>query len=122
MTIRIPWALGLIATHSTKTPILGIDDLVQHNALRVASGQLAYGALETLRSNPNDAAALATFNAHEPDLGYGLLLKTIDPNVTDATPAQIQRRPGRACRRSPPCSGRSGSWSGSASISSRCSR
>jgi cytochrome bd ubiquinol oxidase subunit I len=43
-----------------------------------------------LRSNPADAAARAIFNAHEPDLGYGLLLKTIDPNVTDATPAQIQ--------------------------------
>ena len=57
--VQIPWALGLIATHSTNTPILGIDDLVQRNALRVASGKLAYGALETLRSNPKDAAALA---------------------------------------------------------------
>jgi len=89
--ISIPWALGLIATHSTDTPILGIDDLVQQNALRVASGQQAYGALESLRANPNDANALATFTAHEPDLGYGLLLKTIDPVVTDATPAQIQQ-------------------------------
>jgi cytochrome d ubiquinol oxidase subunit I len=89
--IHIPWALGLIATHSTTTPVLGIDQLVQENALRVASGEQAYGALETLRANPNDPAALAIFSAHEPDLGYGLLLKTIDPVVTDATPAQIQQ-------------------------------
>jgi cytochrome d ubiquinol oxidase subunit I len=88
--ISVPWALGLIATHSTDTPILGIDELVQRNAVRVASGQQAYGALESLRANPSDAGALATFTAHESDLGYGLLLKTIDPNVTDATPEQIQ--------------------------------
>jgi cytochrome d ubiquinol oxidase subunit I len=89
--IHIPWALGLIATHSTTTPVLGIDQLVQQNALRVASGEQAYGALEHLRADPGDAAALAIFNAHEPDLGYGLLLKTIDPVVTDATPGQIQQ-------------------------------
>jgi cytochrome d ubiquinol oxidase subunit I len=89
--LSIPYALGLIAMHSTDKPILGIDDLVKQNALRVASGAEAYGALKTLQTTPSDAAALATFTAHENDLGYGLLLKTIDPTVTDATPAQIQQ-------------------------------
>ena len=89
--ISIPWALGLIGTHSIDTVIPGIIPQVQQNVLRIASGQQAYGALEALRTNPNNPAALATFNAHEPDLGYGLLLKTIDPNVTDATPAQVQK-------------------------------
>jgi cytochrome d ubiquinol oxidase subunit I len=87
--ISIPWALGLIATHSTDTPIPGIDQLVQRNALRVASGAQAYGAMEALRGNPRDAAALASFNAHQSDLGYGLLLKTIGADVTHPTPAQI---------------------------------
>lgn len=87
--ISIPWALGLIATHSTDTPILGIDQLVQQNALRVASGAQAYGAMETLRASPQDPAALASFNAHENDLGYGLLLKTIGADVMHPTPAQI---------------------------------
>jgi cytochrome d ubiquinol oxidase subunit I len=89
--LQIPWALGLIATHTTDTVVPGIIPLVQRNALRVASGELAYAAMETLRTDPKNPAALATFAAHEPDLGYGLLLKTIDPAVTDASPAQIQQ-------------------------------
>jgi cytochrome d ubiquinol oxidase subunit I len=90
-TIQIPWALGLIATHSTTIPVPGIIPLVAENQARVESGQLAYGAMLSLRANPNDAAAQTVFNAHENDLGYGLLLKTIDPTVTDATPAQISQ-------------------------------
>jgi cytochrome d ubiquinol oxidase subunit I len=45
--------------------------------------------MENLRDHPGDAASLALFKAHENDLGYGLLLKTIDDQVTNATPAQI---------------------------------
>ena len=44
-----------------------------------------------MSTTPTDPKALATFAAHEDDLGYGLLLKTIDPAVTDATPAEIQQ-------------------------------
>jgi cytochrome d ubiquinol oxidase subunit I len=89
--VGIPWALGLIATHSVDTQLPGINQLVQGNELRIASGMQAYGAMEALRTKPDDAAALTTFNAHENDLGYGLLLKTIDPEVTNATPAQISQ-------------------------------
>ena len=89
--IQIPWALGLIATHSTDEPVQGIIPLVARNALRVASGAQAYGAMETLRTDPTNAAAQAIFNAHVNDLGYGLLLKTVGvDDVTKATPAQIQ--------------------------------
>jgi cytochrome d ubiquinol oxidase subunit I len=89
--IQIPWALGLIATHSLSETVPGIIPLVQQNATRIISGALAYGAMEQLRDHPGDPTALATFKAHEDDLGYGLLLKTIDDKVTDATPAQIQQ-------------------------------
>jgi cytochrome d ubiquinol oxidase subunit I len=87
--IKIPWALGLIATHSISQTVPGIIPLVQQNSLRITSGALAYGAMENLRDHPGDPASLATFKAHENDLGYGLLLKTIDDQVTNATPAQI---------------------------------
>jgi cytochrome d ubiquinol oxidase subunit I len=81
----------LIATHSVDTPVPGIIPLVNQNALRVASGAQAYGAMETLRTDPANAAALAIFNAHEADLGYGLLLKTVGADdVTKAIPAQVQ--------------------------------
>ncbi len=89
--VQIPYALGLIATHSLDTPVPGILPLVAHNQDRIVSGAQAYQAMEVLRTNPNDSAAKATFDAHEDDLGYGLLLKTV--GVTDlgaATPAQVQ--------------------------------
>jgi cytochrome d ubiquinol oxidase subunit I len=89
--VQIPWALGLIATHSIDTPIQGILQLVQTNANRIESGMQAYAAMEKLRVNPNDQTAQQVFNAHEADLGYGLLLKTVDPTVVDATPAQIEQ-------------------------------
>jgi len=89
--LQIPFALGLIATHSVDTPLPGIIPLVRQNAGRVASGSQAYGAMETLRTDPGNAAALATFTAHENDLGYGLLLETIGADVLHPTPAQIEQ-------------------------------
>jgi cytochrome d ubiquinol oxidase subunit I len=88
--VRIPWALGLIATRSIDGQVTGIDDLVQQSAQRIQSGIVAYKAMEDLRTSPNDAALKTTFAAHVNDLGYALLLKRYTPNVTDATPAQIQ--------------------------------
>ena len=58
---------------------------------RIQSGMLAYGAMQAsahgTRTTPRSSAA---FDAHVDDLGYALLLKRYTPNVTDATPAQIQ--------------------------------
>jgi len=82
--IHVPWVLGLIATRSLNGAVDGIDNLVSEAELRIKSGMQAYGAMETLRKDPKDAAALATFKAHVNDLGYALLLKRYTPKVTDA--------------------------------------
>ena len=76
-----------------------------------------------LRADRSDAALPPKLDAHVGDLGYALLLKRIRPDIENATPAEIDAggalAPFPTCRC---CSGRSASWSGSASISSRCSR
>jgi cytochrome bd ubiquinol oxidase subunit I len=82
--IRVPWVLGLIATRSLHGQVEGIDNLVSQAELEIKSGMIAYGAMQTLRAHPDDAAARAAFNAHVNDLGYALLLKRYTPNVTDA--------------------------------------
>ncbi len=82
--IRVPWVLGLIATRSLHGQVEGIDNLVSQAELRIKSGMIAYGAMQTLRSHPDDAAARAAFDAHVDDLGYALLLKRYTPTVTDA--------------------------------------
>ncbi len=88
--IHVPWALGLIATRSIDGQVAGINQLVAANAERVRSGIVAYQTMAGLRAHPDDAALRADFAAHVKDLGYALLLKRYTPNVTDATPAQIQ--------------------------------
>jgi cytochrome d ubiquinol oxidase subunit I len=87
--VTIPWLLGLIATHSIDTPVPGINNLVLEAEQRIKSGMIAYGAMETLRAHPDDKTALADFDAHGKDLGYGLLLKRYTPKVTDADEDQI---------------------------------
>lgn len=88
--VRIPWVLGLIATRSLDGKVAGIDELVAGSAQRIRSGLVAYKAMEGLRAHPADAALRAAFDAHVSDLGYALLLKRYAPNVTDATPPQIE--------------------------------
>ena len=56
--IKVPWALGLIATRSLDTEVPGIKNLVAANAERIKSGIIAYAALMQLHVFPQDAAAL----------------------------------------------------------------
>ena len=88
--VRVPWALGMIATRSLDGKVAGIDDLVAESERRIESGIIAYKAIDGLRKNPADATLRGTFDAHVNDLGYALLLKRYTPAVADATPAQIQ--------------------------------
>jgi cytochrome d ubiquinol oxidase subunit I len=84
--VKIPWALGIVATRSFDQKILGIDDLVARAEERIRSGLVAYDALEHLKTNRNDAAALTQLRQHVADLGYALLLKryVADPRTADA--------------------------------------
>lgn len=87
--IKIPYALGLIATRSVDTPVIGIKELVENHESRIRSGMVAYEGLQRIRGGDRSAEALALFEEHKGDLGYGLLLKAKTPNVLDATDEQI---------------------------------
>jgi cytochrome bd ubiquinol oxidase subunit I len=89
--IKVPWLLGLIATRSIDKPVAGIVDLVERARGRIQSGLLAYTALQTLRVQPADAAAQASFAAHHADLGYGLLLLRYVDDPRQASAAQIDQ-------------------------------
>lgn len=88
--IKVPYALGLIATRSLNTPVQGINDLVSEAQQRIQNGMVAYGALQRLLADNNDQQAQQLFAQHQQDLGYGLLLKRYTPQVVNATPSQIQ--------------------------------
>ncbi len=89
--IRIPYALGLIATRSTDTEVTGIKDLKKEHEARIRNGMIAYGLLQKLRGGQTDEATRTAFEQVKKDLGYGLLLKRYTPNVVDASEAQIQQ-------------------------------
>ena len=89
--VEIPYVMGLIGTRSLTTPMLGIEDLVERAKQRVRDGVVAYGALQRVRSNPQDAEARKVFDETWPHLGYGLLLKRYHEDITQATEADITR-------------------------------
>lgn len=88
--IKIPYALGIIATRSIDTEVKGLKELMAEHDVRIRSGMIAYGLLEKLRSGDKTAENIAAFDAVKIDLGYGLLLKKYTSNVVDATEQQIQ--------------------------------
>ena len=88
--VKIPYALGLIATRSTTKEVTGLKDLMQQHEVRIRNGMLAYAELEKLRAGDRSPELLASFEKNQKDLGYGLLLKKYAPNVVDASEQHIQ--------------------------------
>jgi len=89
--VQVPYALSLLVTHSLDGSVPGIDELEQRAEQRIRNGIPAVQALKALSSNPDDAAALATFRAHEDDLGYGFLVQRYVADPAHVTEADIAR-------------------------------
>ncbi|HVN34305.1 MAG TPA: cytochrome ubiquinol oxidase subunit I [Casimicrobiaceae bacterium] len=88
--IKIPYLMGIIATRSVDTPVVGIKDLQKAHEERIRAGMKAYAAMQKLRSGDRSPEVKAEFDRTKADLGYGLLLKRYAPAVVDATPEQIR--------------------------------
>jgi cytochrome d ubiquinol oxidase subunit I len=88
--LKIPYALGIIATRSIDEEVTGLKDLMAEHEVRIRNGMIAYGLLEELRAGDESAQKRAEFEAVKDDLGYGLLLKIYAPDVVNATEEQIQ--------------------------------
>ncbi|MBV5266845.1 cytochrome ubiquinol oxidase subunit I [Pinisolibacter aquiterrae] len=88
--VKLPWALGLIATRSLDKPVVGLEDLTKTHEDRIRSGKIAYGALAEIRAGDKSSETRATFDAHAKDIGFGLLLKQFVEDPTQATDAQIK--------------------------------
>jgi cytochrome d ubiquinol oxidase subunit I len=89
--IQVPWALGLLATRSISQPVPGIFDLVDDAKARIRRGLDAYGAVQTLRRDPQDAGARAALDKSQGDLGYAMLLRRYVDDPAKATDAQIEQ-------------------------------
>lgn len=90
ISIRFPALLGLIATHSLDTPVMGLRDIVAQNETRVENGGMALTALNKIRSGTASEEDRAVFEEHQDDLGYGLLLSMYAQDVSAPTELEIQ--------------------------------
>ena len=88
-SVELPWALGVLVTHSLDTQVEGLKPIIAHNKIRIRNGIKAYAALEKIRHGDNSPYTLARFNKYQHDLGYGLLVKRYTPSVVNATEKQI---------------------------------
>lgn len=89
--LKVPYALGLIATRSLDKQVLGLKDLKEIHRHRIVNGMEAYRLLLLLRAGDSSEATKTAFEAVKKDLGYGLLLTAYTDNPANATPAQIQQ-------------------------------
>ncbi len=88
--VQVPDLLSLLVTHSLGGTVLGVDALERRAQRRIEQGIPAVQALHVLARDPTNAAALAQFDAHRRDLGYGFLLQRYAPNLSQATAAQVR--------------------------------
>jgi len=79
-SIQIPYVLTPLLTHTLDTTVPGVDQIEADAVKRIHSGIPAVEALKVLSADPTDASALAQFNAHKADLGYGFLVKRYAPD------------------------------------------
>lgn len=89
MAVKIPYALGLIATRSLDKQVPGVADLVEANETRIRDGIIAWSALRAMRGGDTSEAVRIRFEAHQDNLGHALLLKKYTEDVASATDTQI---------------------------------
>jgi cytochrome d ubiquinol oxidase subunit I len=89
--LKLPYVMGLIGTRSLTGQIDGIENLVLKADERIHSGIIAYDAVERLKVNHADSAAMATFEQHKRDIGFALLLKRYVADPRKADDAMITR-------------------------------
>lgn len=88
--VRIPYVLGLIATHSISEPVVGLNELMLQHEDNIRSGMKAYSLMDKLKDNPSEETR-AQFDKDKKNIGYALLLKRYTADVVNATDQQIKQ-------------------------------
>ncbi len=90
--IKIPYALGLIATRSFDKEVPGIKDLVQTAEGRIQNGITQYLVLKNLRSGKSEDFQKDKEYLRENygDIGHALLLKKYRKDIENATADEIK--------------------------------
>lgn len=88
--VTIPYLMGIIATRSLTTPVIGLKDLRTDSEARIRNGMNAVAALNQLQAGNSNTEVYQQFEQHKKDLGHALLLKRYTEDVVNASEEQIQ--------------------------------
>ncbi len=91
LDIEVPYLLGLIATRSFNTKLEGIKDIVEDSKAKIKRGINAYTTLKALQKEPENTELKNKFEKDVDYLGYGLLVKRYNENVTGANEEDIDK-------------------------------
>ena len=91
--IKIPAMLSILVTHSLDGTLPAADVLEEQAKVRVKNGIPAVMAMQVLSTDPTNAEALAQFEQHKADMGYGFLVQRYAPDgdLTRVTEADIAK-------------------------------
>lgn len=87
--IKIPWAMGIIATRSFDEQVTGLKDHKIEHRERILSGLVAYNLLGPVRRGEASDEQRALFEAHKDDLGYARLLEPFTDDMENPSEAAI---------------------------------
>jgi len=87
--IKIPFALGLIATRSLDEPVQGLKDIIIENEARIKNGIPALLAMQQVKEGNRSPGVMQQLKEHEKDMGYAMLLLQYTDDVGTATPEQV---------------------------------
>ncbi|MFW8566384.1 cytochrome ubiquinol oxidase subunit I [Orrella sp. 11846] len=90
--IQVPAFLSILVTHSLDGVVPSVQELQEEAKVRIHNGIPAVHALEQLGRDPQDAHAMAIFEAHKDDIGYGLLVQKYAPDgdLTQITEREVE--------------------------------
>lgn len=89
--LRIPWLMGLIATRSFDEEIMGLKDHKALNRERIISGIESYVLLDSVRNKTATEEQIRTFELHQKDMGYAMLLEPFTDDVANPSKEAIDK-------------------------------
>ncbi|WP_289029644.1 cytochrome ubiquinol oxidase subunit I [uncultured Paraglaciecola sp.] len=89
--IKIPYAMGIIATRSLDTEVMGIKDHKILNRERILSGIKAYALLDRVRAGEASDVERSIYEKHKDDLGYAMLLQPFTDDITNPSDQAIMQ-------------------------------
>lgn len=90
--LQLPGFLSILVTHSLDGTVPSVKEIQEEAKTRIRNGIPAVQAMERLGKDPTDQQALATFEAHKADVGYGFLVQRYAPDgdLTQITEADVE--------------------------------